>query len=398
MFTQIDNCFVYIGAEAVYVKAPHKSVKRIVFPDNLILRNLISDYVLRKDRCAILSVGASDILFFRNYKIYKFNLVTNSLEILYKINLTRTIFQTAFVRHKGHVVFFDYHSSGSKTGINVHISRNNGETWMTKKIFSASFCQRVISAHLLPDEHSILVSTGDSGNDCKLVKIDLHSLKWESLYEGSENFRFMNLINFSCDSVAWISNNRVDGPHVVELRLHDYSISVRDCGFTKKANIWHSCEHNGIIFAAETEEPVKFRGRCHDLKIYSFDADTTGCQPKVIFEMKISWLKRLLRFPSIDLYKTSGKVVAKISGTISDGYLVYKGGKFEPLDLLEKDLSLNGPNAIRSWSVQTNKNYFFWSQLIGKKNIKTLIGKRLEDNYTKDFRLTNIYLKIRDLL
>ncbi len=398
MLIQINSSFVYIGAEAIYHKAPQKSVKTIAFSENMRFRNVISDYILRKDRCAVLNVGTGDLIFLRNYKIYKFNLNLNTLKILYEVNLTRTVFQTAFVRHKRYIIFFDYHSFGSQAGIRIHISRDNGESWTSQKMFSASFCQRVISAHLLPDEQTIIVSTGDSGYECKLVKIDLYSLKWWILHQGSENLRFMNLINSSFNSVSWISNNRVDGPHVVELQLHDYSIRVRACDVNYKANIWHTCELNGKIFAAETEEPTSFRKKCHDLRIYSFEPDLVGHSPKVIFKIKISWLKRLLRFPSIDLYKSFGLIVAKISGTVNDGYFVYKNGTFEPFDLLQTDLSLNGENAIRSWSIQTNKNFFLWRQLIGKKNIEIIIRKYMQTNFTKDFRLTNIYLKIKDLL
>lgn len=386
-FYNLDDHHLIINETGGFLRAINKGKIYRVFRNKLWLPRTIS-YFLRKDRFCLLFSDEKGFFYLQNYTVNFFCLQAYRNERIGRLKYTRCIFNDSSVQIGDEIIFFDYNSQGLKYGIMMYTINVKSKTFFQKKIINNQVVQRVISAHYNVFSHSILLSTGDDLNHCKLIEVDLLNQNVTVLMEGDEDLRFMNLFFVSEDELHWFSNNRSFGTKlIVYSHKENRIIERRELG--KKINVWHTRRLNDGYLLGETLEPVKFEKNQKNISIYKYN----GNDLLVLKQFQIKLFFKFFRFPSIEFISSAGpSLFFKVDGSRDDGTFSFIGGNVKKINYLKFCLEL-GEREFKVWNLSSRNTIKFWKQLSSRNEIL----KSLESQ-PQEIRVRNLVLKLLDKL
>jgi hypothetical protein len=350
--------------------------------------SLIS-YILRYDRFCLLAYDDFGFYFLQNYTISYYDFIKQQAQIIAKLDNCRSVFYKSVCITDDRIIFFDYSSSGRSRGLRCHEVNMASKTYTSEYILGSNECQRVISAHKIPDSNYIIFSTGDTITESRIYEYNYDTRQITLLMHSNEDLRFMNIFQINDGEFCWFSNNRTEGSKYIHYsRLANKIIEKRELG--KRINIWHTLKSGNQFILGETIEPVRFKQSKDFLHVYSF----SDGHLEIIKKFKVQKFRRLLRYPTIEFTQQSDfGCFINVSGTVDDGSYLFDGRSISAINYYMMCCETN-EDEFKRWNVSSGSILQFWKSFMNSHDIQVILDSQAHE----DYRHENLRLKLIDKL
>ena len=180
---------------------------------------------------------------------------------------------------------------GNANGIGKRILRSldEGKTWTTVYQFSPESIRHIHCVAWDPYEKCVWVFTGDSDNECRVLKADPDFEKVTEIGSGSQKWRACHAL-FTPETVEWFMDCPLEEVHLIRYHRGKNEIEI-DKSF--HGPVWFAHKYDNYALAASAQEI----GPSHkDKKLHLYRSDDMKTWHEIATFEHDGWPKKYFRF------------------------------------------------------------------------------------------------------